>query len=422
MKEFVILACVALVQPLAAQVSFRAPTDGDTEYLNTTVQVLVNCQNSSDVRHVDLFLDGVQLGRNTSEPYRWSWDTGSTAALHTLRAVAEYRSGTIAEELISVQVAGTAPPTPAPPPTAVTFVGVDLDVTDFQSGVDYGNAGFWFPQFDASSPRTDKPTDENDRNGLPVWAGPMTHMEIYEIWKFPQRTFSQDGPTRSAGGFSSWNTFTLPDGDTGLSGIVFDPHAADNTSQTVNRINLGPGTPSTFFLRIVVDNTDLRHNPINRIRARGEHGGVSIEPASFPSPGMAGFNGIADVYTFRYDGFVDGDFIKIQFNGMPGSTNNGGVGGSSFAGLLFDVPAQPGGSTAPVSSGSTAAPGSTAPGATPSPPAPPPGRRSSGSCALARTPGAGSGGLLLLLLLGGFALAARQAGSRVRRAAGARGA
>ncbi|MHC4830136.1 MAG: hypothetical protein ACYTFT_07245, partial [Planctomycetota bacterium] len=308
--------------------------------------------------------------------------------------------GTV-EDVIQIQVAGLAPP---PLPAAVTYIGVDKDVTDFQFGLDYGNAGYWFPLFDASSPRSDKPTQDKERNGLPGWAGPMTHMEIWELWNFPQRTFSQDGPTRTKGGFPSWNFFTLPNGEHGLSGIVFDPHGEDNTSQTVNRIDLGPGTPSSFLLRVVVDNTDLRHNPINRIRARGEANGVAIDPASFPSPGVAGFNGIADVYTFRYDGFKDGDFIKIQFNGMPGSTNNGGPGGSSFAGLLFDlIPTAPAPTPtptpAPTSTGST---GTTAPG--------------SGSAITPGTSGGGSGGcalsagsegatpfpflLLLLLLLG----------------------
>lgn len=54
--------------------------------------------------------------------------------------------------------------------------------------------------------------------------------------------------------------------------------------------------------------------------------------------------GIADVYTFRYDGFGNGDYIKIQFNGESSSSNNGGSGGASFAGLLFDF--VPGAATA----------------------------------------------------------------------------
>lgn len=321
--------------------------------------------------------------------------------------------------------------TPPPPATpSVTYVGVDKDVTDFQAA-NFGKLGYWFPQFDASGARSQKPTEENERNNLPLWAGPMTHMLIWQVWKFPQRTFSQDGPCKSKGGWASWNYFTLPNGDFGLSGIILDPHGADNTSQTVNRINLGQGTPTTFLLRIVVDNTDLKHNPINRIRARGEHNGVHIDPPTYPKPGMAAFNGTADVYTFRYDGFASGDFIKIQLNGMPGGTNNGGSGGASFAGLMFDpvnphapqpapipppqpqpVPPpppqptppanpqpqpspqpQPTGTTAPAS---TAAPGTAA-------------RKSSGgSCAISARPGGGAASpFLLLVLLAGLALRGR---------------
>jgi len=220
---------------------------------------------------------------------------------------------------------------------SITYVGVDYDQTNFQTGLDYGNAGYWFPQFNASSARSDKPTDENERNALPSWAGPMVHMELWQVWKFPNRTFSQDGPARSKGGLSAWNSFTLPDGETGLSGIILDPFANGSTNNTVNRIKLKSGTPRSFYLRIVVDNTGCKHNSINRIRARGNKGGADIDPNTFPSPGAACFNGIADVYTFRYDGFGPGDFLKIQFNGTPGSSKNGGSGGASFSGLMFDL-------------------------------------------------------------------------------------
>jgi len=341
MKRTAILACLLLAQPALAQVALTSPGNGSNHYLNTTIQVRVDCRNTPALRKVELYVDGVLHGRSSLEPHRWSLDTGSTAQWRTLRAVADYGSAGTVEDLIQIQVAGVAP---ALPVKTVTYVGVDLDVTDFRNGVDYGNDGYWFPQFNASGPRSGKPTEDNHRSALPTWAGPMTHMLIHELWKFPQRTFSQDGPTKSKGGFASWNQFTLPNGEVGLSGIAFDPHGRDNTSQTVNRIMLGAGTPRSFYLRVVVDNTDLRHNPVLKIRARGDHKGVSIDPATYPQPGLAGFNGTADVYTFRYDGFEPGDFVKIQFGGMAGSTNNGGSGGSSFAGLMFDAipnPQQP---------------------------------------------------------------------------------
>jgi hypothetical protein len=217
----------------------------------------------------------------------------------------------------------------------VTYIGKTTDVTNFQAA-GMGTLGYWFAQFNASGARSQKPTYENQRNGLLSWQGPLNHATSIFDPAYATRSFSQDGPTRSKGGWSEWNTFRLPNGEVGLSGVLLDPYAAANTSQTINRIKLNSGTPSSFLFRIVVDNTAGKHNAINRIRARGDDNGTNIDPNTFPVPGTAGFNGIADVYTFRYNGFGNGDFIKVQFNGMPGGTNNGGSGGASFAGFMFD--------------------------------------------------------------------------------------
>jgi hypothetical protein len=219
---------------------------------------------------------------------------------------------------------------------SITYVGKTTDRTDFQAPPKIGTLGYWFPQFNAPAGVADRPTNENERNALPSWAGPLVHLNTVFDANFPKRTFSQDGPCRSAGGFPDFNLFTLPSGEKGRSGIILDPHAAGNTSNAVNRIMLGAGTPASFYLRIVVDNTGGKHNAITRIRARGQHLGAAVEPDTFPAPGAVGFNGIADVYTFRYDGFVEGDFIKIQLAGTPGAAKDGGAGGGSIAGILFD--------------------------------------------------------------------------------------
>lgn len=219
---------------------------------------------------------------------------------------------------------------------SITYIGKTTDRTDFQVPPQMGVLGYWFPQFNAPVAVSDRPTNENERNRLPSWAGPLVHLDTVLDLRFPRRTFSQDGPCRSAGGFPDFNRFTLPNGEAGRSGIILDPNAAGNTSNTVNRIMLGTGTPSSFYLRIVVDNTGGKHNAISRIQARGQHDGAAVEPDVFPKPGMDGFNGIADVYTFRYDGFAPGDFIKIRLAGMPGPAKKGGSGGGSIAGIMFD--------------------------------------------------------------------------------------
>ena len=225
---------------------------------------------------------------------------------------------------------------PAPRGATITYVGKTADRTDFSAAPKMGALGWWFPQFNAPAECVGRPTDENARDGLPAWAGPLVHLKAVVDPRFPQRTFSQDGPCGSKGGLAAFNQFTLPNGEVGRSGIILDPHAAGNTSNTVNRIKLGPGTPASFYLRIVVDNTGGKHNAIRRIRARGNHAGTDLEPDQAASPGAEGFNGIADVYTFRYDGFAAGDFIKIQFSGTPGKADGEGAGGASFGGLMFD--------------------------------------------------------------------------------------
>ncbi|MEZ5277031.1 MAG: hypothetical protein R3F07_11675 [Opitutaceae bacterium] len=216
----------------------------------------------------------------------------------------------------------------------ITYIGRTTDRTDFHAAPQMGVLGYWFPHFNAPEPVMDRPTDELERNGLPVWAGPLVHLDSWMSIRFFRRTFSQDGPCRSAGGFAAFNRFTLPDGEVGLSGIILDPHAAGNTSNAVNRIMLGEGTPASFYLRIVVDNTGGKYNAISRLRARGVHQGNAVEPDTWPQPGEEGFNGVADIYTFRFDGFVAGDFIKIQLAGMPGDVAIGG--GASMGGILFD--------------------------------------------------------------------------------------
>jgi hypothetical protein len=222
----------------------------------------------------------------------------------------------------------------------ITYLGVLYDQTNFDR-LNIGNSGYWFPQFDAASPVAGRPTGENARDALPSWAGPLNHAtaSIPDLPFFPTRTFSQDGPSRSKGGQPAWNTFTLPDGEVGLSGAIVDPFTAGNSNNTINRIQLNAGVPSTFYFHVVTDNTNFEHDPTNRLRARGNTGeiapglggGVDIEPNTFPQTADLFFNGIADVYTFRYDGFVGGDFIKLQLNG-----DSAPAGGASLGGFLFD--------------------------------------------------------------------------------------
>lgn len=229
---------------------------------------------------------------------------------------------------------------------SITYVGVTYDRTDLQA-LGIGAEGFWFPQFAASTPVTERPTGENARDALPSWVTPFNHvsgpfdlgcdLEGLQGGCLPTyvfRTFSQDGPARSAGGHPDWSALVPPDGKAGRSGAIVDPHTRGNVNNTINRIQLTDGAPSTFYLHVLTDNTKGEHDPTGRIQARGNIGpldaDVQVEADTFPRDGDLVFNGIADVYTFRYDGFVPGDYLKVRLSGDATG------GGASFGGLLFD--------------------------------------------------------------------------------------
>jgi len=218
---------------------------------------------------------------------------------------------------------------------SITYLGVIYDRTDL-ARLNIGNAGYWFPQFDAASPVEGRPTGENVRDALPSWAGPLNHATSIFDPNFATRTFSQDGPARSKGGQPAWNTLKLPTGEIGLSGAIVDPHTAGNSNNTINRIQLNGGVPSTFYFHVVTDNTAMEHDPTNRLRARGNAGGLDIEANTYPQTAQLALNGVADIYTFRYDGFAGGDFIKLQLNGDPAPAE-----GASVGGFLFDTTFEP---------------------------------------------------------------------------------
>jgi hypothetical protein len=206
----------------------------------------------------------------------------------------------------------------------ISYVGKISDTTNFDP---YGNAGFWFPRFGLSSPQIGLARDAGAFTAsLPSWA-------TFDYTTGAQRTFSLDnGGVGSEGGNTTFASVTLPDGTFGLSGATFDPRAINNSNNSVNRIQLGSGTPTDFYFSIVTDNTAGKYDSLNRVRARGDDNGANVEASIYPGSGAPiTFNGIPDVYVFKYSGFGAGDFIKIQFN--SGSNPNG----PGFGGLLFDL-------------------------------------------------------------------------------------
>lgn len=252
----------------------------------------------------------------------------------------------------------------SPKGRSIVYEGATFNQTDLQ-GLGVGAAGFWFPQFDAPEPVTNRSTRERARDELPGWIAPLNHFWLEDpvdqgctpvemlsgcVPTFFFRSFSQDAPAYSKGGQPSWATVRLPDGDVGLTGAVVDPDTRGSSNNTVNRIQLRGEVPDTFYLHILTDNTAGEHDPVNRLRARGHlewvdrgHGPSDVlgldEDQHVEAPNWLHsqhtrhlrFNGIPNVYTYRYDGFEAGDYIKIQLNGAPEPK-----GGASIGGLLFD--------------------------------------------------------------------------------------
>jgi hypothetical protein len=223
----------------------------------------------------------------------------------------------------------------------ITFVGKTADTTDYSpTGMNVGTAGFWFPQFNAQSFVTNQAVNNNQVNQFPSWILPNFNSADTTA----NTGYSFSSTDYSEGGDPNWNTLKLPNGVTGLSGELVDSNTANNTNNTISQLLLGPGTPYEFLMHIVVDNTATTnlHRDAGRVEARGAFpppaNGTNVNNQQ--TPGLAGFNGVADVYTFRYTGWGPDEILKVRLNsGIVGE--RGGI-----AGLMFDVTIVPEPSTA----------------------------------------------------------------------------
>jgi len=224
----------------------------------------------------------------------------------------------------------------------ITFVGKTSDVTNYSpTGMNVGTAGFWFPQFNAQSFVTNQAVNSNHVNQFPSWILPNFNSADTTA----NTGYSFSSTDYSEGGDTNWNTLTLPNGVTGLSGELVDSNTANNTNNTIGQLLLGSGTPYEFLMHIVVDNTATTnlHRDAGRVEARGAYTVGTTNDTNVnnqQNPGLAGFNGVADVYTFRYTGWNPTEILKVRLNsGIVGE--RGGI-----AGLMFDVTIIPEPSTA----------------------------------------------------------------------------
>lgn len=208
----------------------------------------------------------------------------------------------------------------------VTHVATRANRTNF---INLGGAGYWFPNFAAASPVTGEAVDSNHRNTLPSWFTPnFNPLDV--------ANYSFDPAAATTGGQPDYDVFTLPNGETGISGQLVDVNNPNNANNTIPRIVFGAGVPSSFLVHIVTDNDNGDHSLL-RLRARGNitpsgQSQAQLEPLPLPN------NQTADVYTFRYDGFVQGDRFAMQLKGdLIGEVGlTGGIGG-----IMIDIVPEP---------------------------------------------------------------------------------
>lgn len=165
---------------------------------------------------------------------------------------------------------------------------------DFQ-GASLGQEGSWFANFARVGGANDDLAADNAVDALPGYAS---------------ITFGTT--VDSAGGFGGYDTFTLPDGTTGLSGAL-----EGNNSPSTNLIgdpvefmtlNFSAGVPSSLLLGVVMDNSDSAIYSSQAIEVNG----ISTGPLTN--------NRNADVHFFQIDNITSGD--SLQIDGVLGSGNN----------------------------------------------------------------------------------------------------
>jgi hypothetical protein len=226
----------------------------------------------------------------------------------------------------------------------VTYVGKITDVSDFSAatGLDLGKHGYYFPQFGQATPKSERTAKDNMRFSKPTWQ---------KDWKF--KVFEQCGGqfcnlfSPDAGLFDilegqegigvysesegdAWATIKLTSGS-GNSGTVVDESANGNSNNSVNHIRTSDDAPAEFCMSLLTDNTAGKHDINKTLAARiGWYGDVDLETgtAKVPEEELV-FNGVPDLYVFKFSNMTGEDFIKIRLNGGDGTD-------PGFGGLMFD--------------------------------------------------------------------------------------
>lgn len=232
-------------------------------------------------------------------------------------------------------------------PQVLRDSGNDLiDVTDYSNvPADY----WWFANFDTSAPETGQPVQQNELNNLPSWLqlNPNFSSDPFNTeytWADNLVLGSLVNHASSTGGVTTFNTLTLPDSTTGLSGSVVDTKEAGNTGQsnnTIQRVVFGSDVPQAFRLWVVVDNESAdQMTGVRRVKARLSGPGVLPDTEADTGNGIDDFrNNIADAYSFVYQGTAPDQGLRIQLRNSGDQT--AATNGTSLAGFMIEVIPEP---------------------------------------------------------------------------------
>ena len=107
-QSAIVTVNVANTDPTPPTVSITSPTGGN---VSGSVTVSVNASDNVGVTHVDLLVNGVLAGTDSSAPYQFAWNTTSLAdGPAQLKAVAYDAAGNLAQSaIVTVNVANLTP-------------------------------------------------------------------------------------------------------------------------------------------------------------------------------------------------------------------------------------------------------------------------------------------------------------------------
>jgi|GEM_PF-3473742 len=226
----------------------------------------------------------------------------------------------------------------------VTYVGKVTDVFDFsaETGLDLGKHGYYFPQFGQSTPKSKRRAKDNMRFNKPSWqrdwefkvfeqcGGEFCNLFSPDAGVFDIAEGQQGIGVYSESEGDAWSYIKFTGGD-GNSGSIVDESANGNSNNTVNHIRIGDGAPAEFCMSILTDNTAGEHDIRGALAARiGWYQDVDLEAgtAKVPDADLV-YNGVPDLYVFKFSNMTGDDFIKIRLNGGEGTD-------PGFGGLMFD--------------------------------------------------------------------------------------